>query len=243
MLRSLWFFLLFLSIGLQAQFSYVMDQSIPVKDEQGNELSMPWAGGLNAAHYNTMDLNGDNVDDLVLFDRMADKVLLPRELLVQAGIEHRTGCRHRRFAGRWRLPGARRTGARALRGGGSADAIEATRRPPGTAADGSRLSRAARPHAGRRLEAAAAAGAHRQAVPALPRCPLQRVRMTVHVIGGGLAGLSAAIAVAGRGERVILSEAARHAGGRCRSYHDGLLDMTIDNGNHLVLSGNVAVDR
>jgi squalene-associated FAD-dependent desaturase len=67
--------------------------------------------------------------------------------------------------------------------------------------------------------------------------------MTVHVIGGGLAGLSAAIAVAGRGERVILSEAARHAGGRCRSYHDGLLDMTIDNGNHLVLSGNMAVDR
>jgi squalene-associated FAD-dependent desaturase len=67
--------------------------------------------------------------------------------------------------------------------------------------------------------------------------------MTVHVIGGGLAGLSAAIAVAARGERVILSEAARHAGGRCRSYHDGHLDMTIDNGNHLVLSGNVAVDR
>ena len=67
--------------------------------------------------------------------------------------------------------------------------------------------------------------------------------MTVHVIGGGLAGLSAAIAVAGRGERVILSEAARQAGGRCRSYHDGLLDMTIDNGNHLVLSGNSAVDR
>ncbi len=75
MLRSLWFFLLFLSIGLQAQFTYVMDQSIPVKDEQGDDLSLPWAGGLNAAHYNTMDLNGDNVDDLVLFDRMADKVL------------------------------------------------------------------------------------------------------------------------------------------------------------------------
>ena len=67
--------------------------------------------------------------------------------------------------------------------------------------------------------------------------------MTVHVIGGGLAGLSAAIAVVGRGERVILSEAARYAGGRCRSYHDGMLDMTIDNGNHLVLSGNMAVDR
>ena len=75
MLRSLWFFLLFLSIGLQAQFTYVMDQSIPVKDQQGDDLSLPWAGGLNAAHYNTMDLNGDNEDDLVLFDRMADKVL------------------------------------------------------------------------------------------------------------------------------------------------------------------------
>jgi len=67
--------------------------------------------------------------------------------------------------------------------------------------------------------------------------------MTVHVIGAGLAGLSAAIAVAGRGEAIIVSEAARHAGGRCRSYHDGVLDMTIDNGNHLVLSGNTAVDR
>jgi hydroxysqualene dehydroxylase len=67
--------------------------------------------------------------------------------------------------------------------------------------------------------------------------------MTVHVIGAGLAGLSVAVALAGRGVRVVLSEAAKQAGGRCRSYHDGLLDMTIDNGNHLVLSGNGAVDR
>ena len=37
MLRSLWFFLLFVSVGLQAQFTYVMDQSIPVKDEQGSD--------------------------------------------------------------------------------------------------------------------------------------------------------------------------------------------------------------
>jgi hypothetical protein len=36
---------------------------------------MPWAGGLNAAHYNTMDLNQDGKDDLVLFDRTADKVM------------------------------------------------------------------------------------------------------------------------------------------------------------------------
>jgi hydroxysqualene dehydroxylase len=65
----------------------------------------------------------------------------------------------------------------------------------------------------------------------------------VHVIGAGLAGLSAAVILAGRGVPVVLSEAARQAGGRCRSYHDAVLDMVIDNGNHLVLSGNPAVSR
>ena len=62
----------------------------------------------------------------------------------------------------------------------------------------------------------------------------------VHVVGGGLAGLSAATILAGQGRRVILSEAAAQAGGRCRSYFDPQLGMTIDNGNHLVLSGNRA---
>ncbi|MBS0524247.1 MAG: FAD-dependent oxidoreductase [Proteobacteria bacterium] len=65
----------------------------------------------------------------------------------------------------------------------------------------------------------------------------------VHVVGAGLAGLSAALALTAQGSRVVLSEAARQAGGRCRSYHDSQLDMTIDNGNHLVLSGNPAVRR
>jgi len=65
----------------------------------------------------------------------------------------------------------------------------------------------------------------------------------VHVVGARLAGLSAAVTLAGRGVPVVLSDAARQAGGRCRSYHDGVLDMEIDNGNHLVLSGNPAVGR
>jgi squalene-associated FAD-dependent desaturase len=64
---------------------------------------------------------------------------------------------------------------------------------------------------------------------------------TVHVVGAGLAGLSAATILAERGERVIVHEAAAQAGGRCRSYFDPQLGMTIDNGNHLVLSGNRAV--
>jgi hypothetical protein len=52
-----------------------MDQTIPVKDEQGNILPLAWAGGLNAAHYNTMDLNDDGKEDLVLYDRMGGKIL------------------------------------------------------------------------------------------------------------------------------------------------------------------------
>lgn len=64
---------------------------------------------------------------------------------------------------------------------------------------------------------------------------------TAHVIGAGLAGLSAAVALTQAGYRVTLSEAARQAGGRCRSYRDPQIGLTIDNGNHLVLSGNQAV--
>jgi hydroxysqualene dehydroxylase len=61
-----------------------------------------------------------------------------------------------------------------------------------------------------------------------------------YVVGAGLAGLSAAVRLAGEGRRVVLYEAARQAGGRCRSYHDPALGLTIDNGNHLLLSGNAA---
>jgi squalene-associated FAD-dependent desaturase len=63
----------------------------------------------------------------------------------------------------------------------------------------------------------------------------------IHVVGAGLAGLAAAVGLAAGGRRVIIHEAANQAGGRCRSYHDATLGMTIDNGNHLVLSGNQAV--
>ena len=63
------------------------------------------------------------------------------------------------------------------------------------------------------------------------------------VVGAGLAGLSAAVALRRKGVDVCVFEAAAQAGGRCRSYHDPQLGMTIDNGNHLVLSGNQAVAR
>lgn len=63
------------------------------------------------------------------------------------------------------------------------------------------------------------------------------------VVGAGLAGLAAAVRLAEAGYAVEVSEAAAQAGGRCRSYTDAQLGLTIDNGNHLVLSGNQAVHR
>ncbi len=40
---------------------------------------------------------------------------------------------------------------------------------------------------------------------------------TVHIIGAGLAGLSAAVKLSGRGVGVVVHEATAFAGGRCRS--------------------------
>ena len=56
------------------QFSFEPDFSIPVMIDE-NALDFAWAGGLNSGQYNTMDLNGDNLDDLVIFDRTSGKVL------------------------------------------------------------------------------------------------------------------------------------------------------------------------
>ena len=63
---------------------------------------------------------------------------------------------------------------------------------------------------------------------------------TVHIVGAGIAGLSAAVELAGANVAVVVHEGAGHAGGRCRSFHDDTLGCSIDNGNHLLLSGNRA---
>jgi len=70
-----------------------------------------------------------------------------------------------------------------------------------------------------------------------------RLTGTVHIIGAGLSGLSAAVHLAEAGRRVVVYESAGHAGGRCRSFYDEHLDRSIDNGNHLILSGNQSAER
>jgi len=64
---------------------------------------------------------------------------------------------------------------------------------------------------------------------------------TVYIVGAGLSGLSAAVALSAQGIRVEVLEATNAAGGRCRSYYDPAVDQIIDNGNHLILSGNHSV--
>lgn len=66
---------------------------------------------------------------------------------------------------------------------------------------------------------------------------------TLHIIGGGMAGLAAAVEAAGCGKHVLLHEAGRACGGRARSYEDRQLGCRIDNGNHMLLSANKTVFR
>jgi uncharacterized protein with NAD-binding domain and iron-sulfur cluster len=55
------------------------------------------------------------------------------------------------------------------------------------------------------------------------------------VIGGGVAGMSAATALAERGARVVLIEARHELGGRTSSFIDAATGETADNGQHILM--------
>src|SRR5436190_23238165 len=55
------------------------------------------------------------------------------------------------------------------------------------------------------------------------------------VVGGGVAGLSAATALAERRARVVLIEARHELGGRTSSFVDASTGETADNGQHILL--------
>src|SRR3954467_10902738 len=54
----------------------------------------------------------------------------------------------------------------------------------------------------------------------------------VVVIGGGVAGLSAAAALAARGTRVIVADARAQLGGRATAFRDRDTGELVDNGQH-----------
>lgn len=58
---------------------------------------------------------------------------------------------------------------------------------------------------------------------------------SVLVLGGGLAGLSAAVRLAEGGRKVTVIEATRAPGGRARSFPDAATGRELDNGQHLVM--------
>ena len=60
-------------------------------------------------------------------------------------------------------------------------------------------------------------------------------RAEVIVVGGGIAGISASIALAERGVRVLLLETRRKLGGRATSHTDPRTGETIDNCQHVAL--------
>jgi squalene-associated FAD-dependent desaturase len=62
-------------------------------------------------------------------------------------------------------------------------------------------------------------------------------RAPVIVVGGGAAGLAAAVRLAGRDIPVILLEQRPRAGGRTYSFRDTVSGENIDNGQHLLLAG------
>jgi squalene-associated FAD-dependent desaturase len=64
------------------------------------------------------------------------------------------------------------------------------------------------------------------------------MQKTAHIIGAGISGLSAGVRLANAGYLVHVHEATQQVGGRCRSYFDAATNLTIDNGNHLLLSAN-----
>ena len=66
-------------IQLNAQqyfdFGFERDQNIVVNDSLGNPLSMPWIGGLNAVHFQEIDLNIDGIMDMVVYDVQGNRLL------------------------------------------------------------------------------------------------------------------------------------------------------------------------
>ena len=63
----------------------------------------------------------------------------------------------------------------------------------------------------------------------------QRHRYDTIVVGGGLSGLSAAVELSSRGNRILLLEQRQYLGGRTHSFRDEVTGDIVDNGQHLMM--------
>ena len=81
-MRKLFLLLIFTCLilpALHAQydlpFGFEKNYNIAVDDSMGNPLPNPWAGGMNACQFGEIDLDGDGIRDLVVFDRNGNRTL------------------------------------------------------------------------------------------------------------------------------------------------------------------------
>ena len=65
--------LLFLSLNLFAQFSFRYENNIPLTIN-GETLNRAWEGGINSAQFQKMDLDGDGIEDLIVYHRMSGEL-------------------------------------------------------------------------------------------------------------------------------------------------------------------------
>lgn len=73
-LLPLLFVLLFVTTNAQpVKFTYQNGPKV-LKQNATDTLKMPFVGGLNSPQFNLMDLNGDNVKDLVVFERVGNRL-------------------------------------------------------------------------------------------------------------------------------------------------------------------------
>ncbi len=62
------------SIRAQESFGFVMWDNLPLH-MNGQTLLNPWAGGINNAQFGRIDLNGDGLRDLIVFDRHGNRLM------------------------------------------------------------------------------------------------------------------------------------------------------------------------
>jgi hypothetical protein len=60
---------------LTFSFSASLFAQLRVRNQLGGELPNPWAGGLDACQFGRMDLDGDGMQDLLVFDRRGNRLL------------------------------------------------------------------------------------------------------------------------------------------------------------------------